>query len=178
MEWSLGIHLTKVPQTFPILSLLPGPLRDVQIRTAKQRNVLPTQQPIVIGLAAEMKGSSQQILARGTKQMLPLVQEHLLLANLSTFYSQFPNNPGQSGVVIKISNDNPPKAFISKGFQRFENGKIPTFMDSGASDTMFVLRNVFTEYKLVVSCVGDSAKGENGNFEIIREGSVTQQYQV
>ena len=81
-------------------------------------------------------------------------------------------------MVIKTSNDNPPKAFISKGFQKFENRKIPTFMDSGASDTMFILRNVFTEYKLVVTHVGDSAKAENGNFKIIREGSVTQQYQV
>jgi hypothetical protein len=27
-------------------------------------------------------------------------------------------------------------ALISKGFQSFEKGKIPTFMDSGVSDTM------------------------------------------
>ena len=82
--------------------------------------------------------------------------------------------PGQSGIVIKIPNDNPPKAFISKGFQKFKNGKIPTFIDSGASDTMFVSRNAFMEYKPVMTCIGDSAKAENGNFEIIRGGSVVQ----
>ena len=34
------------------------------------------------------------------------------------------------------------------------------------------------EYKLVMSCVKDSAKAENGNFEIIGEGRVIQQYQI
>ena len=86
--------------------------------------------------------------------------------------------PGQSGIVIKIPNDNPSKAFISKGFQKFKNKNVPTFIDSGASDTMFVSRNVLMEYKPVMTCVGDSAKAENGNFEIIREVSVVQQYQV
>ena len=41
----------------------------------------------------------------------------------------------------------PPMALISKGFESFGKGRIPTFMDSGASDTMFISREAFTEYK-------------------------------
>ena len=51
-------------------------------------------------------------------------------------------------------------------------------MDSGASDTMFVSRNAFTEYKPITPHTGDSAKVENGNFEIVGEGNVVQRYQV
>ena len=52
------------------------------------------------------------------------------------------------------------------------------FMDSGASDTMFVSQNAFTDYKLVTPQKGDSAKVENGSFEIVGEGNVIQRYQV
>ena len=69
-------------------------------------------------------------------------------------------------------------ALISQGFQNFQKGKIPTFMDSGASDTMFVSKDVFAEYKPVVAHVGDSAKADNGSFEIVGEGNVVQRYQV
>ena len=51
-------------------------------------------------------------------------------------------------------------------------------MDSGASDTMFVSKDVFAEYKPVTPHVGDSAKAENGSFEIVGEGTVVQCYQV
>ena len=51
-------------------------------------------------------------------------------------------------------------------------------MDSGASDTMFVSQDAFTDYKLVTPQKGDSAKAENVNFEIISEGNVVQCYQV
>jgi hypothetical protein len=51
-----------------------------------------------------------------------------------------------------------PKALITKGFQSFGMGKIPTFIDSGASDTMFVSRDSFTEYKPISPRTGDSAK--------------------
>ena len=51
-------------------------------------------------------------------------------------------------------------------------------MDSGVSDTMVVLRDVFTEYKSVTPRKGDSAKAEDGDFEIIGEGNVVQWYQV
>ena len=51
-------------------------------------------------------------------------------------------------------------------------------MDSGASDTMFVSRDVFTEYKLVTPQKGDLAKAENRSFKIIGEGDVVQCYQV
>ena len=47
-------------------------------------------------------------------------------------------------------------------------------MDSGASDTMFVSKDVFTGYKPITPCIGESAKAENGNFEIIGEGNVSQ----
>ena len=86
--------------------------------------------------------------------------------------------PGRSGILIDDQNDLPSMALISKGFENFQKGKIPTFMDSGASDTMFVSRELFTEYKSVVPRVGDSAKAEGGTFEIVGEGSVVQKYQV
>jgi hypothetical protein len=98
--------------------------------------------------------------------------EHFVLSarNLDT--------PGQSGVLIDAPIDHLPMALISKGFQNFQKGKVPTFMDSGASDTMFVSKDVFTEYKPVTPRMGDSAKAEDGNFEIIGEGNVVQCYRV
>ena len=51
-------------------------------------------------------------------------------------------------------------------------------MDSGASDTMFVSKDVFTEYKTVATRVGDSAKARDGNFEIVGEGNIVQWYDV
>ena len=51
-------------------------------------------------------------------------------------------------------------------------------MDSGASDTMFVSRNAFVDYMPLSTRVGDSAKAEDGSFEIIGEGSVLQRYRV
>jgi hypothetical protein len=51
-------------------------------------------------------------------------------------------------------------------------------MDSRASNTMFVSRDVFMEYKSVTSRKGDSAKADNGGFKIVGEGNVVQHYQV
>ena len=51
-------------------------------------------------------------------------------------------------------------------------------MDSGASNTMFISQDVFTDYKPVTPQKGDLAKAENGSFEIIGEGNVIQHYQV
>ena len=51
-------------------------------------------------------------------------------------------------------------------------------MDSGASDTMFMSKDVFAEYKPVTPRAGDSAKAKNGSFEIVGEGTVVQCYQV
>jgi hypothetical protein len=62
---------------------------------------------------------------------------------------------------------------IGKGFQDFGKG-IPTFIDLGASDIMFVLRDMFTEYMPVISQVRDSAKAIDGGFEIVSEGNVVQ----
>jgi hypothetical protein len=87
--------------------------------------------------------------------------------------ARIPNTPGQSGVLVDA-----PMALISNGFQAFQKGKIPTFMDSGASDTMFVSRDAFTEYKSITPRAGDSAKAVDGGFEIVGEGSVVQRYQV
>ena len=53
---------------------------------------------------------------------------------------QVPVIPGRSGVLIDFEpiriTDLPPTAtaLISQGFQGFQNGKVPTFMDSGASN--------------------------------------------
>jgi len=71
-----------------------------------------------------------------------------------------------------------PKAFISASFQSFHPDKIPTFMDSGASDTMFVSRDAFIEYKTIPLRTGDSAKATDGSFDIIGQGKVVQQYLV
>ena len=97
--------------------------------------------------------------------------EHFVLSAIIS------NTSGQSGILI----DDPPnhsKALISQGFQNFQKGKIPTFMDSGASDMMFVSRDAFSDYKSVTPRMGDSAKAENGSFEIIGEGNVVQRYKV
>ena len=79
-----------------------------------------------------------------------------------------PDTPGRSGILI----DDSPRALISQRFENFQKGKVPTFMDSGASNTMFISRNVFSEYKSVTPRKGDSAKAENGSFEIVGEGHV------
>lgn len=51
-------------------------------------------------------------------------------------------------------------------------------MDSGASDTMFISKDAFIDYKSIIPHKGNSAKAENGGFEIIGEGNVIQHYQV
>jgi hypothetical protein len=80
-------------------------------------------------------------------------------------------------VLIDDQANYPPMAFISKRFQNFGK-EIPTFLDSGASDTMFVSRTMFNEYIPIASRVGDSAKAIGGGFEIVGEGNIVQQYQV
>jgi GAG-pre-integrase domain len=72
----------------------------------------------------------------------------------------------------------PSKALISKAFMSFGQGKVPTFMDSGASDMMFVSKGSFTDYKPIDTRVGDSAKAVNGGFGIVGEGTVVQKYRV
>jgi hypothetical protein len=88
--------------------------------------------------------------------------------------AHIPDTPGQSGILIDIPASYPSMVLISKGFQNFGK-EIPTFIDSGASDTMFVM---FTECKPTVSRVGDSAKAVDGGFKILSEGNVVQRYQV
>ena len=88
------------------------------------------------------------------------------------------DTPGQSGVLIEDDIQHPTIALINKGFQGFQKGKVPTFLDSGASDMMFVLRDVFVKYKLLSSHVGDSAKAKDGGFEIVGEENVNQCYKV
>ena len=51
-------------------------------------------------------------------------------------------------------------------------------MDSGASDTMFISRESFNEYKLIIPHTGDLAKAVDGNFEIIGRGTVVQWYLI
>ena len=100
------------------------------------------------------------------------------------------DTPGRSGVVIDDDEDpiiispehcdnpitTPSRSLISRAFMSFKQGEVPTFMDSGASDTMFVSREAFTEYKPIAPRVGDSAKAVDGGFEIVGEGSVVQKY--
>ena len=90
-----------------------------------------------------------------------------------------PDTPGQSGIMIDDDpEDHPLLACAGKSFQSFDNRKTPTFLDSGASDTFFVSKDVFTGYKPVTTRVGDSAKAKDGGFEILGEGSVCQCYKV
>ena len=70
--------------------------------------------------------------------------------------AQIPNTPGQSGILINnLPSDFHSMALISKGFQSFQKRKVLTFMDSGASDTMFVSRDVFVKYNPVNPWRGD-----------------------
>lgn len=111
-----------------------------------------------------------------TSAPVPAISDHTDHFVLS---AQVPATPGQSGILLDDDPINPSTiALISKGFQSFGNGKIPTFLDSGASDTMFVSKEVFTDYQPLSSRVGDSAKATDGNFEIIGEGNVVQRYNV
>jgi Reverse transcriptase (RNA-dependent DNA polymerase)/GAG-pre-integrase domain/gag-polypeptide of LTR copia-type len=98
--------------------------------------------------------------------------EHFVLA------ARVLDTPGRSGILIKEFDDLSPAALISKGFQGFQNGKTPTFLDSGASDMMFVSKDAFIDYKSISSRIGESAKATNGDFEIIGEGNVNQRYIV
>ena len=97
--------------------------------------------------------------------------------------AQISDTPGQSGIVIENDPSTHPhlalySALISKGFQSFNEGKIPTFMDSAASDTMFVSKDLFKDYKPISNRMGDSAKAKDGGFEILGEGTVLQRYKV
>ena len=98
------------------------------------------------------------------------VIEHFLLT------AWVPDTPGNSGVII--GEDETTVALVSKSFLSFGGGDVPTFVDSGASDTMFVSRDAFSNYKSTTPRSGDSAKAVDGNFEIIGEGTVIKCYLV
>jgi hypothetical protein len=74
--------------------------------------------------------------------------EHFVLLARSCI----PNDTNdKSGILIEDDElvvDVPisPMAYISGNFTSFNSGATSTFMDSGASDTMFVDRNAFIEY--------------------------------
>jgi hypothetical protein len=63
-------------------------------------------------------------------------------------------------------------ALVSKSFQVFRKEKLPTFLDSGVSDTMFVLKKSFVDYKPIELRVGDSAKAKDRDFEIVGKGTL------
>jgi hypothetical protein len=90
------------------------------------------------------------------------------------------DTPGTSGVILQEEETcgNGDITCISKSFRSFKDGKIPTFMDSGASDTMYVSKDKFTEYTATTPRIGDSAKAMDGGFEIVGEGKVVRQYMV
>ncbi len=100
--------------------------------------------------------------------------------------AQAPLQDGQTttGVILEtddelvMSVEISSTAFVSNGFKSYGPGRIPTFMDSGASDTMFVCRDDFVEYTPTALCTGDSAKAVDGNFDIVGEGRVVQCYLV
>ena len=91
------------------------------------------------------------------------------------------NTPGNSGVLVhdeEMSDDQDiaPVALVSTSFRDFGGRETPTFMDSGASDTMFVSRDTFVDYKAIPPRTGDSAKAVDGDFDIVGEGTVIQRY--
>ena len=98
--------------------------------------------------------------------------EHFVLS------ARVQGTPARSGVLIEAETNDVAIALITQGFQDFRKGKVPTFMDSGVSDTMFVSRDAFTEYEPTTPRTGDSAKAVDGSFEIIGEGNVIQRYRV
>ncbi len=100
--------------------------------------------------------------------------EHFVLSARVTRVAQ------GSGVVVDDDNivEFPAIAMVSNNFEGFSGGKVPTFIDSGASDTMFVSRDDFHVYKTVTPRSGDSAKAVDGDFEIIGEGTVVKHYLV
>ena len=61
--------------------------------------------------------------------------------------AQISDTSGESGIII---DDKHPIVLITKGFEKFQKGKVPTFMDSGASNTMFVSRESFNDYKPII----------------------------
>ena len=68
-------------------------------------------------------------------------------------------DPSSSGVKLEdiksaMDRDKAIMALISKSFNAFEQGNVPTFMDSRASNTMFVSRDTFIEYTLMKSHTG------------------------
>jgi hypothetical protein len=71
--------------------------------------------------------------------------EHFVLS------ATVPSGTGGSGVIVDDDDimGSPPVAMVSNNFQRFSEGKIPTFIDSGVSDTMFVSRDDFHVYRTV-----------------------------
>jgi hypothetical protein len=77
-----------------------------------------------------------------------------------------------------VDKDTHTTALVSRGFQDFREGAIPTILDLGASDTMFVARDTFMMYQKITPHSGDSAKAINGDFEIIGEGTVVKKYFV
>ena len=95
----------------------------------------------------------------------------VLLAQASTI-------SGQSGVLINVPPKYPQVALISKGFQELGKGKILTVLDSGVSDTMFISKEAFVEYKAIDSWVGGLARAKDGNFKIIGQGNVVQSYLI
>ena len=100
--------------------------------------------------------------------------EHFVLSAI------IPDTLGNSGVIVDDDDDDTEttRALVSKSFQVFSGGKVPTFIDSGASDTMFVSKNDFENYKSTPPHSGDSAKAVDGEFEIIGEGTVVKHYLV
>jgi len=99
------------------------------------------------------------------------VSEHFVLSARVT------STLSNSGVLIH-EHDSSPTVLVNRGFQGFTETEVPTFMDSGASDTMFVSKDAFTKYTATTPRTGGTAKAVDGGFEIVGEGSVTKTYLV
>jgi hypothetical protein len=81
------------------------------------------------------------------------------------------DTPGLSGVILE-DDDTPGNeiravALISKSFLALGKEELPTFLNSGASDTMFVKQNAFTTYQATSPRSGDSAKAIDGTSKLL-----------
>jgi hypothetical protein len=84
----------------------------------------------------------------GQKTQANTVSSNQETSNHFVLSARVANAPGNSGIIVNEFERTTTTAIVSKGFQTFNGARIPTFVDSGASNTMFVLREAFNDYKL------------------------------
>jgi hypothetical protein len=144
---------------------------DAPIQTVKRENVPLTRRPIAIGQVEGQFPSNfgQKTRVNAATSNTNVIDHFVLSARASRL-------AGESGVITDGDNDILSITLVSKGFESFGKGRIPTFMDSGMSNTMFVSLEAFSAYKTNPLHSGESAKASDGNFDIIGEGTLSRKW--